>query len=183
MKLQAYPKTSHISVNPSSQGDPTVPLSEEDVFNMCYVVEGVSVGSTYLLFNATTPDGQVISSKPKEIQVFAPLKLLPEIVTLLPTAVFQVQEWGGTEGGTDGGRGREEGGREKGRTDGRREGGRGGREGGVTLIHFHHPFFVPCEAVFVHFHSRSRAVVVQSLRSPFSIPSPTRMSLTLATLA
>ena len=68
---------------------------------MCYIVEGVLVGSTYLLFNATASDGQVISSRPKEIQVFAPLKLTPETITLLPTAIFQV--WGGWEEVWEGG--------------------------------------------------------------------------------
>ena len=93
MNLQPYPKTSHISVSPTSQRNMATSLDEEEAYNMCYVVEGVLVGSTYLLFNATASDGQVISSRPKEIQVFAPLKLTPETITLLPTAIFQV--WGG----------------------------------------------------------------------------------------
>ena len=58
--------------------------------SVCYTVEGVSVGSTYLIFNATSSDGTVVASKPSEIQVFAPLKLSPDYITLLPTAIFQV---------------------------------------------------------------------------------------------
>ena len=88
--MRSYPKTSHIAVSPVDPPSPT------DIYNVCYTVEGVAVGSTYLMFNATTADGQVISSRPREIQVFAPLQLMPETITLLPTATFQV--WRGGEG-------------------------------------------------------------------------------------
>lgn len=92
MNLQPYPKTKHISVVPTSKRDSaSMPLpGGEDTYNVCYTIEGVAVGSTYLRFNATASDGQVISSNPKEIQVFAPLKLAPDTITLLPTATFQV---------------------------------------------------------------------------------------------
>lgn len=89
MHLQPYVKSSHISVFPTTQLDSATPPSET-ARSICYTVEGVSVGSTYLLFNATSSDGTVVSSKPNEIQVFAPLKLSPDSITLLPSAVFQV---------------------------------------------------------------------------------------------
>ena len=89
MNLQACPKTFHITVHPIHSDQ--APLEGSWPPNsVCYKVEGVAVGTAYLAFNTTTVEGRVISSPPKEIQVFDPLNLQPDNITLLPTATFQV---------------------------------------------------------------------------------------------
>ena len=90
MNLQAYPKTFHITVSPVS--DHTHPEAESwPTDSACYTVEGVAVGVAYAAFNATTAEGRVVSSPSKEIQVFDPLDLDPDNITLLPTSTFQVE--------------------------------------------------------------------------------------------
>ena len=90
MNLQANPKTFHITVYPSSS--PPMFPHEADISPraVCFMVEGVVVGVAYLEFNATSVEGRVISSPSKEIQVFDPLNLQPENITLVPTSSFQV---------------------------------------------------------------------------------------------
>ena len=90
MKLQANPKSTHIKVIPAPDDVLSKLRPDQTSHSAVYVVHGVTVGTTHLMFNATTVGGKVISSWPSEIQVFDALKLSPEYITLLPTAVFQV---------------------------------------------------------------------------------------------
>lgn len=90
MKLQPNPKTPHIKVTPASNDIISKLRPDQTSHSAVFVVHGVTVGTTHLMFNATTVGGKVISSWPSEIQVFDALKLSPEYVTLLPTALFQV---------------------------------------------------------------------------------------------
>ena len=90
MKLQANPKTAHIRVKPAPDELLSKLRPDQTSHSAVFVVHGVTVGTTHLMFNATTVGGKVISSWPGEIQVFDSLKLSPEYITLLPTAVFQV---------------------------------------------------------------------------------------------
>ena len=90
MKLQANPKTAHIKVTSASEEFLSKLRPDQTSHSAVYVVHGVTVGTTHLMFNATTVGGKVISSWPSEIQVFDALKLSPKYITLLPTAVFQV---------------------------------------------------------------------------------------------
>ena len=90
MKLQANPKSTHIEVVLAPDDVISKLRPDQTSHSAVYVVHGVTVGTTHLMFNATTLSGKVISSWPSEIQVFDALKLLPEYITLLPTAVFQV---------------------------------------------------------------------------------------------
>lgn len=92
MNLRSYVKSSNIAIHPSLEKDLSALPVWTSHSSTCYTVEGVSVGSTYLIFNATTREGKVVASQPKEIQVFDPLNLLPENVTLIPTATFQVSD-------------------------------------------------------------------------------------------
>ena len=91
MNLQPNPKSRHIEVQTDvpmetvKSHDPEL-LEYSSVFN----IYGALVGHTHLLFNVTTPTGQVISSPPVAIQVFDALSLTPEYLILLPTATFQV---------------------------------------------------------------------------------------------
>ena len=90
MNLQPNTKSAHIDVKPATP-DFLYSLREDQTsHNAVFVVHGVDVGTTHLLFNATTTGGKVISSWPMEIQIFDALKLSPKYVTLLPTAIFQV---------------------------------------------------------------------------------------------
>ena len=90
MKLQANPKSTHIKVIPAPDDVLSKLHPDQTSHSAVYVVHGVTVGTTHLMFNATAVGGKVISSWPSEIQVFDALKLSPEYITLLPTAVFQV---------------------------------------------------------------------------------------------
>ena len=90
MKLQANPKTAHIKVSPAADDVLSKLRPDQTSHSAVFVVHGVTVGTTHLMFNATTVGGKIISSWPSEIQVFDALKLLPEYITLLPTAMFQV---------------------------------------------------------------------------------------------
>ncbi len=89
MKLQANPKSLHITVTLASNQILSKLSPDQISHSAVYVVTGVAVGTAHLLFNATSHD-RVISSWPKEIQVFDALRLFPEDVTLLPTASFEV---------------------------------------------------------------------------------------------
>ena len=90
MNLQPHVRSSYITVHAASRDD-VFAIQSNISHSECYTVEGVSVGSAYLVFNATMPGDQVIASQPKEIQVFEALKLEPETITLFPTATFQVR--------------------------------------------------------------------------------------------
>ena len=90
MKLQANPKSTHIKVIPAPDEVLSKLRPDQTSHSAVYMVHGVTVGTTHLMFNATTVGGKVISSWPSEIQVFDALKLSPKYITLLPTAVFQV---------------------------------------------------------------------------------------------
>lgn len=93
MKLQANPKTAHIRVKPAPDEVLSKLRPDQTSHSAVFVVHGITVGTTHLIFNATSVGGKVISSWPSEIQVFDSLKLSPEYITLLPTAVFQVSWW------------------------------------------------------------------------------------------
>ena len=89
MNLQANPKSSHITVTPASNKILTKLSHDQISHSAVYVVTGVAVGTAHLLFNATS-HGRVVSSWPKEVQVFDALQLSPKHITLLPSAIFQV---------------------------------------------------------------------------------------------
>uniref|UniRef100_A0A914ZAI0 Nuclear pore membrane glycoprotein 210 n=1 Tax=Panagrolaimus superbus TaxID=310955 RepID=A0A914ZAI0_9BILA len=56
---------------------------------------GVSVGTSSIIATVKSSTGNVVRSAPHLIQVFSPLRLLPEVVTLIPEAVFQFEILGG----------------------------------------------------------------------------------------
>lgn len=89
MNLQANPKSPHITVVPASNQILSKLSHDQISHSAVYVVTGIAVGTAHLLFNASS-NGRVISSWPKEVQVFDALQLFPEHVTLLSTASFQV---------------------------------------------------------------------------------------------
>ena len=90
MNLQANPRSPHITVTPASNQILSSLSRDRTSHSVVYEVTGVAVGTAQLVFNATTTSGRVISSLPREIQVFDALQLLPKRITLLPTATFQV---------------------------------------------------------------------------------------------
>ena len=94
MNLQANPKSSHISVSPASNQILSRLSHDQISHSAVYEVTGVAVGTAHLVFNATGTSGRILSSWPREIQVFDTLQLFPKHITLLPTATFQVRESG-----------------------------------------------------------------------------------------
>ena len=67
-------------------------LDEESAVSVEYVVGGVSLGRTSLQFVASQKTGRVVSSSPRDIQVFPPLRLTERNITLIVGAVFQVTQ-------------------------------------------------------------------------------------------
>lgn len=63
-------------------------IFREDPLN--YRVLGVACGTVALIASARSASGRDLHSLPHELQVFAPLQLLPKAVTLVPESVFQV---------------------------------------------------------------------------------------------
>ena len=55
-----------------------------------YKVYGAVVGHTSLTASVTLPTGQVITSSPKLLEVFPPLRLEPKNITLIIGATLQV---------------------------------------------------------------------------------------------
>ena len=90
MHLQPNPHTAHIEVKPATRNVLARLTEDQVLYSSVFVVEGITVGNTRLMFNATTAAGKFVSSWPAEIQVYDGLKLSPKYITLLPTATFQV---------------------------------------------------------------------------------------------
>jgi nuclear pore complex protein Nup210 len=62
---------------------------------LAYHARGISVGTTNVIATVKSSTGTVVRSTPHILQVFSPLRLLPEVVTLIPEAVFQFEIVGG----------------------------------------------------------------------------------------
>lgn len=60
-----------------------------------FTVRGVSLGTASLTFTASALGKGSATSEPKDIQVFAPLRLDPRVVVLVRGATFQVRSTGG----------------------------------------------------------------------------------------
>ena len=71
---------------------PSVEKTESDDITAMYTVQGVSLGRTTLQFEARQKSSKVVSSQPKDIQVFPPLRLEPRNTTLIVGAIFQVSD-------------------------------------------------------------------------------------------
>jgi nuclear pore complex protein Nup210 len=95
MKLLPNPKTDHISVKVGSKPLISKLPPNVTIDSSIYVIEGLSIGIGVIIFNATMLTGKVISSPPIEIQVYDALSLMPKVITLVPTAVFQIHSSGG----------------------------------------------------------------------------------------
>jgi len=73
----------------------SIRLQEEDLLN--YAIHGTSVGTSVVTASVRAANGNIVKAVPHQVQVFAPLKLLPEVVTLVPEAVFQFEIIGGPQ--------------------------------------------------------------------------------------
>jgi nuclear pore complex protein Nup210 len=60
-----------------------------------FSVNGLIEGTTQIIFNATVPPDEIITSDPATIQVFSELRVEPQEVILIPTATFQILVTGG----------------------------------------------------------------------------------------
>uniref|UniRef100_A0A7E4VU03 Nuclear pore membrane glycoprotein n=1 Tax=Panagrellus redivivus TaxID=6233 RepID=A0A7E4VU03_PANRE len=64
---------------------------------LSYDLKGTSVGIGAISAKVRSSTGQVVRSVPHQVQVFAPLRLLPSVVTLIPESVFQFEILGGPQ--------------------------------------------------------------------------------------
>ncbi|VDP34504.1 unnamed protein product [Heligmosomoides polygyrus] len=62
-----------------------------------YRVRALSVGTISIKASSPSASGRTLTSRPHSIQVFSPLVLLPQIVTLIPESVFQLEVLGGPQ--------------------------------------------------------------------------------------
>ncbi|XP_046861323.1 nuclear pore membrane glycoprotein 210-like isoform X1 [Xenia sp. Carnegie-2017] len=60
-----------------------------------YILRGVAIGNTILTYTAHPANKPQITSEPKHVQVFPPLKLDPRYIILIPGATFQLIATGG----------------------------------------------------------------------------------------
>ena len=60
-----------------------------------YNLRGVAIGNTILTYTAQPSNKAQITSEPKHIQVFPPLRLDPRYIILIPRATFQLKATGG----------------------------------------------------------------------------------------
>nr|XP_006822310.1 PREDICTED: nuclear pore membrane glycoprotein 210-like [Saccoglossus kowalevskii] len=90
MGLKPHPSSNIITVRHDTE-------HSYDEFTAYYIIHGMSLGRTSLSFVASLKNGQTVSSRPKDIQVFPSLRLNPRNVTLIIGAVFQVHSFGGPQ--------------------------------------------------------------------------------------
>jgi len=69
---------------------PSADLPVLDDITAVYSVRGVSLGRTTLQFEASQKSNKAVTSHPKDIQVFPPLRLEPRNITVIVGAIFQV---------------------------------------------------------------------------------------------
>ncbi|KAK6175737.1 hypothetical protein SNE40_014130 [Patella caerulea] len=69
----------------------------DDKVTAYYTVYGAYVGHTNMRASVKLPNGQVIYSSPKPVEVFPPLKLDPQNITLVVGSTFQVLAQGGPQ--------------------------------------------------------------------------------------
>ncbi|XP_050414022.1 nuclear pore membrane glycoprotein 210 isoform X1 [Patella vulgata] len=88
LKLEAG--TGILTIRPSSS-------YFDDKVTAYYTVYGAYVGHTNMRASVKLPNGQVIYSSPKPVEVFSPLKLDPQNITLVVGSTFQVLAQGGPQ--------------------------------------------------------------------------------------
>eukprot|EP00794_Sanderia_malayensis_P016623 gene16623-18313_t len=89
MKLAPELSSAIIQIKPG-RGD-----SHDD--KAIYTLKGETVGITSLTYHAVQANGKQIRSKPRDIQVFPPLRLDPRHITLIRGATFQIKSHGGPQ--------------------------------------------------------------------------------------
>ncbi|KJH46383.1 bacterial group 2 Ig-like protein [Dictyocaulus viviparus] len=62
-----------------------------------YRIRALSVGGVILSASARSTSGRTLTSRPHTIQVFSPLMLLPQKITLIPGSTFQLEVVGGPQ--------------------------------------------------------------------------------------
>uniref|UniRef100_A0A0M3JBM7 Cadherin domain-containing protein n=1 Tax=Anisakis simplex TaxID=6269 RepID=A0A0M3JBM7_ANISI len=79
--------TMQISLEMSSQASDLISVIREDALN--YRIRGVTIGTVTLSATVRSASQHELRSVEHEMQVFAPLRLLPEMITLVPESQFQ----------------------------------------------------------------------------------------------
>ena len=71
------------------------PSTRKGLDKAFYNLRGVAIGNTILTYSAQPSNKPQITSEPKHIQVFPPLRLDPRYIILIPRATFQLKATGG----------------------------------------------------------------------------------------
>ncbi|XP_074660511.1 nuclear pore membrane glycoprotein 210-like [Tubulanus polymorphus] len=66
-------------------------------YTVTYLIYGQILGTTSLTVQAVARTGDLVTSQPRDIQVFPPLRLDPRNITLIIGALFQVTSYGGPQ--------------------------------------------------------------------------------------
>ncbi|XP_040264899.1 nuclear pore membrane glycoprotein 210-like [Bufo bufo] len=72
-------------------------LPENDKFSWSYLLHGTGVGETTLVVTAHDKARRTITSAPHPVEVFAPFRLVPDKITLIPHNMIQVTSEGGPQ--------------------------------------------------------------------------------------
>ncbi|XP_073514049.1 nuclear pore membrane glycoprotein 210-like [Phyllobates terribilis] len=72
-------------------------LPERDKFSWSYLLHGTDVGQATLVATAYDKAGRRITSDPYPVEIFAPFRLVPEKLTLIPYNMMQVTSEGGPQ--------------------------------------------------------------------------------------
>ncbi|KAM4017480.1 nuclear pore membrane glycoprotein 210-like [Anomaloglossus baeobatrachus] len=95
--LNKYFGIMQLSVQSSSPIVSLKQLPERDIFSWRYLLHGTDIGQTTLVATAYDRAGRRISSAPYPVEVFAPFRLVPEKLTLIPYNMMQVTSEGGPQ--------------------------------------------------------------------------------------
>ncbi|VDM58044.1 unnamed protein product [Angiostrongylus costaricensis] len=87
-----YGALSNVTIDSS---DATVHITKVNSTN--YRIRALSVGGATLIASARPTSGRTLTSRPHSIQIFSPLLLLPQKVTLIPESTFQLEVFGGPQ--------------------------------------------------------------------------------------
>uniref|UniRef100_A0A2R8ZP29 Nucleoporin 210 like n=1 Tax=Pan paniscus TaxID=9597 RepID=A0A2R8ZP29_PANPA len=73
------------------------PMEQQDEYSENYILRATTIGQTTLVAIAKDKMGRKYTSTPRHIEVFAPFRLLPEKMTLIPMNMMQVMSEGGPQ--------------------------------------------------------------------------------------
>ncbi|XP_075043553.1 nuclear pore membrane glycoprotein 210-like [Mixophyes fleayi] len=72
-------------------------LHNSDKFSWNYLLHGIDVGQTTLIVTAYDKTRRKLTSAPRPVEVFAPFRMVPDTMTLIPRNMIQVMSEGGPQ--------------------------------------------------------------------------------------